>query len=91
MAKVRLIIPDEDRDRCVDQALREGMTLSAWLRAVSHDRLGQGFRRGVFDSPDTLAAFFHQCDLAAGTGPEPDWRKHLAEIDQAREGVAIGQ
>ena len=91
MAKVRLIIPDEDRDRCVDQALREGMTLSAWLRAVSHDRLGQGFRRGVFDSPDTLAAFFHQCDLAAVTGPEPDWRKHLAEIDQAREGGAIGQ
>ena len=91
MAKVQLIIPDENLDRFVDQARREGMTLSAWLRAAAHGRLGQGFRRGVFDSPDTLAAFFHQCDLAAGTGPEPDWREHLAEIDQAREGGAIGQ
>ena len=35
MARVQLIIPDEDRDRFFSQAKREGMTLSAWLRAAA--------------------------------------------------------
>ena len=33
MARVQLVMPDADRDRFVDQARREGMSLSAWLRA----------------------------------------------------------
>ena len=33
MARVQLVMPDEDRDRFVHQAKREGMSLSAWLRS----------------------------------------------------------
>ncbi len=37
MARVQVVIPDEDRDRFVHQARCEGMTLSVWLRAVAGD------------------------------------------------------
>ena len=39
MARVQLVMPDEDRDRFVHQAKREGMSLSAWLRVAAHERL----------------------------------------------------
>ena len=39
VARVQLVIPDEDRDRFIHQARSEGMTLSAWLRAAAHQRL----------------------------------------------------
>ena len=35
MARVQLVMPDDDRERFVDQARREGMSLSAWLRAAA--------------------------------------------------------
>ena len=50
MARVQLIIPDEDRDRFVHQARKEGMTFSAWLRAAAHKRFGRALA-SVFDSP----------------------------------------
>ena len=39
MARVQVIIPDEDKDRFVRQAQREGLTFSAWLRAAAQERL----------------------------------------------------
>ena len=39
VARVQLVISDEDRDRFVRQARSEGMTLSEWLRAAAHQRL----------------------------------------------------
>ncbi len=41
MARVQFTIPDEERDRLVEQARLEGMTLSAWLRAAARDRLAR--------------------------------------------------
>ena len=35
MARVQLVIPDDERELFVDQARREGMSLSAWLRAAA--------------------------------------------------------
>ena len=39
MARVQLVMPDADRDRFVDQARREGMSLSAWLQVAARERL----------------------------------------------------
>ena len=39
MARVQLVMADEDRERFVEQARREGMSLSAWLRAAARERL----------------------------------------------------
>ena len=50
MARVQLVIPDADKDRFVHQARREGMSLSAWLRAAARDRLEQGEELKKFQS-----------------------------------------
>ena len=58
MARVQLVIPDEDCDRFVHQAPKEGMTLSAWLRAAARDRLEKRQRTKSFESAADVEAFF---------------------------------
>ncbi len=84
MARVQLLIPDEDRDRFVHQAKREGMTLSAWLRTAAHQRLAAGQRSEPFETQEDVEAFFQGCDVLEGPGTEPDWGEHLAVIGESR-------
>ena len=84
MARVQILIPDEDRDRLAHQARKEGMTFSAWLRAAAHQRLAAQQRFRPFESAEDIEAFFRQCDALEGPGTEPDWDEHLAVIDESR-------
>ncbi len=84
MARVQLIIPDEDHDRFVLQAHKEGMTFSAWLRAAARERLEKGQSVSVFESPDHLEKFFRACDEREGPEREPDWQEHLLAIEESR-------
>ena len=90
MARVQLIIPDEDRDRFADQARREGLTLSAWLRAAARGRLEQREGSARFESPGELEAFFRECDALPGPDREPDWGDHLRAIEESRRRGATG-
>lgn len=82
MARVNLVISDDDR--FIDQARREGMTMSAWLTAAARERLEKAHRARSFDSPEDVEEFFRAGDTAAGPGPEPDWKDHLEVIDRSR-------
>ena len=84
MARVQLIIPDEDRDRFVHQARQEGMTFSAWLRAAARERLEDQRRANTFESPAQLEDFFHACDDLDGPEREPEWDEHLRTISESR-------
>lgn len=84
MARVQLVIPDEDRDRFVHQARREGLTLSAWLRAAARERLNRQRRSAPFSSRAEMEEFFRACDALDGPGSEPDWNEHLNVIDASR-------
>ena len=84
MARVQITIPDDDRDRFLSQAKREGMTLSAWLRAAAHERLGSRKQMRRLGSPEELEAFFRECNANAGPGREPDWEEHLAVMRESR-------
>ena len=84
MARVQLLIPDDDRARFVHQAHREGMSLSAWLRTAARERLDRQSRTGRFESQADLEAFFAECDRIEGPDAEPDWEQHLEVIDQSR-------
>ena len=84
MARVQLVIPDEDRDRFAHQAQREGLSLSACLRAAARERLQRRQRSRPFRSPADLEAFFRECDGLDGPQTEPDWGEHLAAIDESR-------
>ena len=84
MARVQLIIPDEDRDRFVRQARREGLTFSAWLRAAARERLEAGQRVERFQSLEDVNRFFEDCDARRGPGLEPDWEEHKRAIEESR-------
>ena len=90
MARVQLVIPDEDRDRFVHQARKEGMTLSAWLRAAARKRLQERLHAKPFQSPEDVEEFFRACDSLEGPEKEPDWDQHLDLINQSRGRGASG-
>ena len=83
MARVQLIIPDEDRDRFVRQARREGLTFSAWLRAAARERLETRQRSERFKSSEDLKRFFEKCSEREGPGVEPDWEEHKRTIEES--------
>ena len=84
MARVQLEISDEERDRFVRQARREGMSLSAWLRAAGRERLEVRQRPERFETPEDLKRFFERCDEREGPGVEPDWEEHKRNIEASR-------
>lgn len=88
MARVQLLIPDEDRDRFVHQARREGMTLSAWLRTAARQRLEEQQRTEPFRSAADLEEFFRQCKALDGPPSEPEWDEHLHVINESRRSGA---
>ena len=90
MARVQLVIPDEDHDRFVRQARREGMTLGAWLRTAAYQRLAEQQVSRPFESPADLEEFFRGCDALEGPRQEPDWEEHLAAIEGSRRRDASG-
>ena len=83
MARVQLMIPDEDLSLFVKQAHKEGMTLSAWLRAAARERHERQSQVQPFEPIADLEAFFAECDKLEPTETEPDWEQHLAVINEA--------
>ena len=65
MARVQLVMTDDERERFVHQARQEGMSLSAWLRAAAHERLDKRQSVKRFQSPRTLMSF---------SGHVPRWK-----------------
>ncbi len=84
MARVQLVIPDADKVRYVNQAKREGMSLSAWIRAAARDRLDKRKNSGGRKSVDQLREFWKLCDSRPGPEREPDWEEHLKVINESR-------
>ena len=84
MARVQLVMPDEDRDSFVHQAKREGMSLSAWLRAAAHERLESRQSVKLFESPEDVKEFFRSCAALEGPETEPDWSEHLRAMSESR-------
>ena len=90
MARVQIVIPDEDRDRFVHQARTEGMTLSAWLRAAARARLEERQQVRRFESPEDVREFFKACEAVEGPEAEPDWSEHLRVINESRASGTTG-
>ncbi len=84
MARVQLVMPDHDRELFVDQARREGMSLSAWLRAAARERLEKRQRVKQFETPEDVMEFFRSCAALDGPETEPDWDDHLRVMNESR-------
>ena len=90
MARVHLLIPDDDRDRFAHQAQREGISLNAWLIAAAWQRLTQKLGSVPFESAKDLQRFFRECDAIEGPKLEPNWEEHLEMINESRKDGAGG-
>ena len=90
MARVQLVMPDDDRERFVDQARREGMSLSAWLRAAARERLEARHSVTLFESPQDVEEFFRSCAALDDPETEPDWGEHLRVMSESRAIGAAG-
>ena len=84
MARVQLVMPDDDRECFVNQARREGMSLSAWLRAAARERLETRQSVKLFETPEDVEEFFRSCAALDGPEMEPDWSEHLHVMSESR-------
>lgn len=87
MARIQLVLPNEDRDRFVHAANAEGVSLSEWLRLAARERMQRSMERQRFRTKDDVTAFFEQCDSHAPSrepASEPDWEEHLDRISLSR-------
>ena len=90
MARVQLVMSDADRDRFVDEARREGMSLSAWIRAAARERLEARQHDKIFTSEGDYREFFRRCAEIEGPEREPDWDEHLRVMNESRSRGATG-
>ena len=86
MARVQLIIPDDDWSRFVQQARMEGMTFSAWLREAARAKLEEHQKVERFETASEVEEFFRACEDIEGPDVEPDWSEHLQVMDRSRAG-----
>lgn len=90
MPRIHLVVSEPDRTRYAAAARREGLTLSAWLRAAAADRLDRRSHAEPFGTDDDVWQFFEDRDAEAGCGTEPDWEQHLAVMRASRSRGASG-
>lgn len=82
MARIQVIVDEQEREAFRARAAAEGRSLSEWLREAGRERLARN-RPEQLRTPQDLAAFFEACD-ARESAPEPDWDEHLDVIAQSR-------
>jgi hypothetical protein len=82
MRRVQVLLEEGEQEHFRQQAEREGLSLSAWLRQAAQERLRSRRGRRLSTQSD-LRDFFRAVD-AREKGREPDWDEHLAVIERSR-------
>lgn len=90
MPRIHLVVSEPDRARYAAAAHREGLTLSAWLRAAAADRLDRRADAEPFRTEDDVWRFFADRDAETDCGTEPEWEQHLAVMRASRKRGATG-
>lgn len=80
MAQVHIEIVDHGHEGFERQALKEGITLSEWMRAAAHRYLVDCERTQLkredvqpFHASEEVEAFFRYSDTLEGSEREPNW------------------
>jgi hypothetical protein len=82
MRRVQVLLDEGEQEHFRQQAQREGVSLSAWLRQAGQERLRSRRGRRLSTLRD-LRDFFRATD-AREKGREPDWEEHLSVINRSR-------
>lgn len=90
MPRIHLVVSEPDRTRYAAAAHREGLTLSAWLRAAAANRLNRRAGNEPFRTEDGVWQFFADRDAETACGTEPDWEQRLDVLGASRSRGAAG-
>ncbi len=85
MVRIQVLLSPEEKEAFRRVAVRDGLSLSAWLRRAGLERLAASRQRGRFRSHEELQSFFAACEAHHGTGREPDWAEHLETMRRSRD------
>lgn len=86
--RVQVLLAPEEKAKLLQQARRDRLSLSGWIRRAALDRLGALADEPRIRTKAELRAFFKECDRRE-RGAEPDWDQHRAVIERSiRDGGA---
>lgn len=71
-----------EREAFREAAVREGLSLSDWLRRAARSRLS-AVKPSRLDSVERLRIFFEECDERE-EGTEPSWSEHQKVIESSK-------
>jgi hypothetical protein len=80
--RVQVVLDEEEREEFRRRAIREGLSLSAWLRRAGREKLSVDRDREVPRTLQELRKFFKACDERE-EGKEPDWHEHRLVIERS--------
>ena len=80
--RIQVVINEIEREAFRRAALREGLSLSDWIRRAARDRL-KASGPAKIQSVRELRTFFEVCGKRE-IGNEPDWRDHRAVIEESQ-------
>jgi hypothetical protein len=80
--RVQVLLAPEEKARLREQARRDQLSLSMWIRRAALDRLASLAAQSRLRTKAELRAFFKECDRRE-RGTEPDWDQHLETIERS--------
>lgn len=86
--RVQVILEDEEKARFHEHAVRDGESLSSWLKNAGLQRLESAADTRI-ETREQLEEFFRQCDEREAGG-EPDWQEHLDVAGRSRRAGETG-
>ncbi len=81
--RLQILISPEARREFEAQARREGLSLSAWLRAAGEERVRQAQEKSHIRTREELERFFAE-RTAEEAAAEPEWPEHLEVMRASR-------
>jgi len=80
--RIQVVLDENERELFRQQAKRDGMSLSAWMKKAAQEKSEDRGREEKIDSAEELDAFFSACDVQE-KGREPDWNDHRKVIEKS--------
>jgi len=87
--RIHLVLDAAEKERFRRMAVREGKTLSAWVRDAARDRAASMEALEGLETEEDLHRFFDACD-ARESGCEPDWTEHEHVIQRSKTSGGSG-
>ena len=87
--RIHLALDPAEKERFRRMAVREGKSLSAWVRDAARDRAAAMEAGSGLETEGALTRFFEECD-ARESGREPDWEEHETVIRDSQTSGGTG-